>query len=69
MSLTQIWAKKTVFVQALDNQFETQLLESILRDQEISHLMRSYHDTALGGLFQTLKREGSRANFRMEVQK
>lgn len=39
----------------LANQFEAQLLESILREQEIPHLMRCYYDTALGGLFQTLK--------------
>ncbi|MBW1735157.1 MAG: hypothetical protein JRJ09_07480 [Deltaproteobacteria bacterium] len=39
----------------LDNQFEAQLLESILREQEVPHLMRSYYDTAFDGLFQTQK--------------
>ncbi len=39
----------------LDNHFEAQLLESILREREIPHLMRSYHDTAFDGLFQTQK--------------
>ena len=39
----------------LDNHFEAQLLESILRERDIPHLMRSYHDTAFDGLFQTQK--------------
>ena len=39
----------------LDNHFEAHLLESILREREIPHLMRSYHDTAFDGLFQTQK--------------
>jgi len=39
----------------LENNFEAQLLESILMEREIPHLMRSYHDTAFDGLFQTQK--------------
>ena len=39
----------------LDNHFEAQLLESILRERNVPHLMRSYHDTAFDGLFQTQK--------------
>ncbi len=39
----------------LDNDFEAQLLESILRERGIPHLMRSYYDTAFDGLFQTQK--------------
>ena len=39
----------------LDNHFEAQLLESILKERGIPHLMRSYHDTAFDGLFQTQK--------------
>ena len=39
----------------LDNQFEAQVLESVLREREIPHRMRSYHDTAFDGLFQTQK--------------
>ena len=39
----------------LENQFEAQLLESILRERQIPHMMRSYYDTAFDGLFQTQK--------------
>lgn len=39
----------------LENYFEAQLLESILVEREIPHRMRSYHDTAFDGLFQTQK--------------
>lgn len=39
----------------LENQFEAQLLESVLREQGIPHMMRSYYDTAFDGLFQTQK--------------
>ena len=37
----------------LDNEIEAQLLESILQQRDIPHLVRSYHDTAYDGLFQT----------------
>ena len=39
----------------LENNFEAQLLHSILDEREIPHRMRSYHDTAFDGLFQTQK--------------
>ena len=39
----------------LDNQFEAQLLESVLKERQIPHRMRSYYDTAFDGLFQTQK--------------
>jgi len=39
----------------LDNEIEAGLLESILSDRGIPHRMRSYHDTAYDGLFQTQK--------------
>jgi hypothetical protein len=42
-------------VATLDNQFEAQVLESVLREREIPHRMRSYYDTAFDGLFQTQK--------------
>ena len=44
--------KKTV---TLDNEIEARLLESILKERGIPHRMRSYHDTAYDGLFQTQK--------------
>ena len=40
---------------ALENQFEAQLLTSILSERGIAHRLRSYHDTAFDGLFQTQK--------------
>lgn len=43
----------------LEDEFEAQLLDSILTDRNIPHLMRSYHDTAYNGLFQTQKGWGN----------
>jgi len=34
---------------------EARLIESILKEREIPHMLRSYHDTAYDGLFQTQK--------------
>ena len=42
-------------VSVLENDFEAQLLVSILTEREIPHRIRSYHDTAFDGLFQTQK--------------
>ena len=39
----------------LENEIEARLLESILTERDIPHLLRSYHDTAYDGLFQTQK--------------
>jgi len=39
----------------LENPFEAQLLESVLRERRIPHRMQSYYDTAFDGLFQTQK--------------
>jgi hypothetical protein len=39
----------------LDNEIEAGLMESILKERGIPHRMRSYHDTAYDGLFQTQK--------------
>jgi hypothetical protein len=43
------------FVKAavLENTIEAQLVDSILSDRGIPHVMQSYHDTAYDGLFQT----------------
>jgi len=42
-------------VEVLDNHFEAQVLDSILKERQIPHLMRSFYDTAFDGLFQTQK--------------
>jgi len=44
-----------VKVTVLDNEIEAQLLDSILEERDVPHLMVSYHDTAYDGLFQTQK--------------
>ena len=42
-------------IAVLESEIEARLLESILLEREIPHLLRSYHDTAYDGLFQTQK--------------
>ncbi len=42
-------------VATLDNEVEVRLLESILNERDIPYRLRSYHDTAYDGLFQTQK--------------
>jgi hypothetical protein len=42
-------------IAVLDDEFEAGLLDSILSERAIPHRMRSYHDTAYDGLFQTQK--------------
>ena len=39
----------------LDNEDEGRLIDSILTERGIPHQMRSYHDTAFDGLYQTQK--------------
>ncbi|MEW6669658.1 MAG: hypothetical protein AB1512_30990 [Thermodesulfobacteriota bacterium] len=42
-------------IAVLDNDIEAQLVHSVLTERGIPHMMRSYHDTAYDGLFQTQK--------------
>ena len=42
-------------VVVLEDEGEVQLLKSILVERDIPHLIRSYHDTAFDGLFQSQK--------------
>ena len=39
----------------LANEIEAQLMDSILTERQIPHLMKSYHDTAYDGIFQVQK--------------
>ena len=39
-------------VAILENIIEAQLIDSILNEQNIPHMIRSFHDTAYDGLFQ-----------------
>ena len=42
-------------VATLENEIESQLLDSILNERNIPHLITSYYDTAYDGLYQTQK--------------
>jgi len=44
-----------VRIAVLEHIIEAQVMESILKDQEIPHRIRSFHDTAYDGLFQLQK--------------
>ena len=42
-------------IAVLEDEVEAGLVESVLRERDIPHRMRSYYDTALDGLFQVQK--------------
>jgi hypothetical protein len=42
-------------VKILENEIEARLVDSILTERKIPHEMRSYHDTAYDGLYQSQK--------------
>jgi hypothetical protein len=44
-----------VKIAVIENEIEAGLTEAILLERDIPHRMRSYHDTAFDGLFQTQK--------------
>lgn len=46
-------------IAVVDSLFEAQMLDEILRDQKIPHMMKSYYDTAYDGLFQGQKGWGA----------
>jgi hypothetical protein len=50
--MKEIHGKKFIDIAVLDNIIEAQLIESILSEQKIPHLIHSFHDTAYDGLFQ-----------------
>jgi hypothetical protein len=39
-------------IDVLDNEVQAELVDSVLSERGIPHLMRSYHDSAYDGLFQ-----------------
>lgn len=47
--------ENTIKVAVLENEIEAQMLGSILTEQEIPHIIQSYHDSAYDGLFQLQK--------------
>ena len=42
-------------IAVLDNEIQARLMDSILTERDIPHRMRSYHDSAYDGIFQTQK--------------
>jgi len=42
-------------IAVLDNEIQARLIDSILTEREIPHRLRSYHDSAYDGIFQTQK--------------
>lgn len=45
--------REFVNIATLDNIIEAQLIDSILNEYDIPHRIRSFHDTAYNGLFQS----------------
>jgi hypothetical protein len=39
----------------LDDEVQAEVVDSLLSEQGIPHVMKCYHDTALDGIFQALK--------------
>lgn len=48
-----------VKIAVIQNLFEAQMLESILKEHSIPHLIRSYYDGSYGSLFQMTKGWGA----------
>ncbi len=48
-----------VKVAVLDNEIESQILDDILSEQDIPHIIRSYYDDVYGNLFQISNGWGS----------
>lgn len=40
-------------IAVLDNEVQAELVDSVLEERAVPHLMRSYHDSAYDGVFQT----------------
>jgi hypothetical protein len=65
-SKTERFEKITV----LDNEVQAELMDEILSGRNIPHIMQSYHDSALDGIFQTGKGWGvilAPASFKEEI--
>jgi hypothetical protein len=50
-----MWMDEYIKVQALGNAVEASLLDSVLSERGIPHLIVSFHDSAYDGLFQAQK--------------
>ncbi len=57
-------------IAVLDNEVQAELMDGILSGREIPHIMQSYHDSALDGLYQVGKGWGvilAPASFKEEI--
>ena len=57
-------------IAVLDNEVQAELADSVLSERGIPHLMRSYYDSALDGIYQTPKGWGhieAPGSFRDEI--
>lgn len=57
-------------VAVLDNEVQAELIDGVLSGRDIPHIMQSYHDSALDGLYQTGKGWGvvlAPASFKDEI--
>jgi len=55
---------------SLDNEVQAGLVDAVLSDRDIPHLMQSYHDSAYDGIFQIQKGWGvvlAPPGFRAEI--
>ena len=50
--MSEIDKHEFINIAILENIIEAQLIDSILNEQNIPHMIRSFHDTAYDGLFQ-----------------
>jgi len=46
-------------IAVIDNLFEAQILDAVLLERQIPHLLKSYYDSAYDGLFQSQKGWGA----------
>ena len=53
--MNEIHGQEFIKIAVLENTIEAQLIDSILNEQNISHRIRSFYDTAYDGLFQFQK--------------
>jgi hypothetical protein len=62
--------EKTEKIVVLNNEFEAKLLDEILNEKSIPHIIRSYHDSAYDGLWQAQSGWGhleAPSNYREEI--
>jgi len=61
---------KFIKIASLENEVEAGLLDSILTERNVPHIIRSYHDLVYNGIFQTVRGwgyVGSLEPYRQEI--